>query len=166
MTVGIDEEYPPDPYVPPRSWSTAYLVDLDGTCADHSENGRGHYEYSRVGEDRPIRDVIRVIVALVMAGHKIIFVSGREDSCRDITQAWILDYFLCFWCHDDFDLHMRKTGDRRRDTIVKREIFDKYIRERKDVRVCGVFDDRNRVVKKTWREQLGLTVFHVADHDF
>jgi hypothetical protein len=60
---------------------------------------------------------------------------------------------------------MRTTGDRRPDTIVKRELFDKYIRPRR-LRIGGVFDDRNRVVFKTWREQLGLTVFHVAWHDF
>lgn len=166
MTIGIDEQYPPDPYVPPR-WveQVAYLVDLDGTCADHSESGRGHYEYDRVGEDRPIQDVIRVIVALASVGHKIIFVSGRADDCRDVTESWILDYFACFWYRDEFELYMRKTGDHRRDTIVKREIFDRHIRDREDVRIVGVFDDRNRVVKM-WREQLGLRCFHVADHEF
>ena len=47
---------------------------------------------------------------------------------------------------------------------MKRELFDKNIRPGGHY-IAGVFDDRNRVVKM-WREQLGLTVYHVADHDF
>lgn len=161
------EEYPPDPYRPSRPGirQIAYLVDIDGTVADHSESGRGHYEYDRVGEDRPIWDTIRVIAALHRSRFRIIFVSGREASCRSLTENWLLDYIPCFWHTDDFELYMRSTGDRRPDTIVKRELFDRHIRPREDLRVVGVFDDRNRVVKM-WREQLGLTVFHVADHDF
>jgi hypothetical protein len=155
------EEYPPDHYKPLWSLATpAYIVDIDGTAADHSESGRGHYEYERVNEDEPIPDVIRVIEAL-STGYEIIFVSGREESCREQTETWIKAHMLI----DAFDLHMRKIGDRRPDTIVKRELFDRYIRNDKMMRIVGVFDDRNRVVKM-WREQLGLTVFHVADHGF
>lgn len=164
--IGVDEEYPPDPYVPNMSsdmlGKMAYIVDLDGTCADHSSTGRGHYEYDRVDEDEPVPDVINVIEALALAGHVIIFVSGREESCSIKTEAWIREHFDFL---DQFDLFMRETGDRRWDTLIKREIFDRHIRHHPGIKVVGVFDDRNRVVKM-WREQLGLTVFHVADHDF
>ena len=57
---------------------------------------------------------------------------------------------------------MRATGDPRKDSIVKREIFDREIRDR--YRVVGVFDDREQVVQM-WRA-LGLTVFQVAEGDF
>lgn len=156
------EEYPPDPYEAPtdRPIGFGYIVDLDGTCTDHSRSGRGHYEYDRVDEDDPIDDVIRVIT---MLSHfsTIIFVSGRADSCRDLTEAWIEKHFGPV----DHELHMRPTGDHRPDTLIKREIFDQHLRHRSHLQIVGVFDDRNRVVKM-WREQLGLTVFHVADHDF
>ena len=57
---------------------------------------------------------------------------------------------------------MRATGDQRRDSIVKLEIFDQEIRDR--YHVIGVFDDRQQVVRM-WRA-LGLTVFQVAEGDF
>ena len=46
--------------------------------------------------------------------------------------------------------------------MVKREIFDREIRDR--YRVVGVFDDRKQVVRM-WRA-LGLTVFQVAEGNF
>ena len=59
-------------------------------------------------------------------------------------------------------LHMRVTGDQRKDSVVKAEIFDREIRDR--YHVVGVFDDRAQVVRM-WRS-LGLTVFQVAEGDF
>jgi hypothetical protein len=59
-------------------------------------------------------------------------------------------------------LFMRPAGDTRKDSIVKREIFDAEIAHR--WRVIGVFDDRRQVVRM-WRA-LGLTVFQVAEGDF
>jgi hypothetical protein len=57
---------------------------------------------------------------------------------------------------------MRDIYDSRRDSVVKREIFEREVRDR--YHVVGVFDDRMQVVKM-WRE-LGLTVFQVAEGDF
>jgi len=57
---------------------------------------------------------------------------------------------------------MRPTGDNRKDAIVKREIFDREIRDR--YRILFVLDDRNQVVDM-WRE-LGLTCLQVAPGDF
>jgi len=53
-------------------------------------------------------------------------------------------------------------GDGRKDAVVKREIFDREIRD--NWRIVGVFDDRQQVVRM-WRA-LGLTVFQVAEGDF
>jgi hypothetical protein len=59
-------------------------------------------------------------------------------------------------------LHMRRTGDSRKDSIVKKEIFERELKHA--WHIVAVFDDRNQVVKM-WRS-LGLTVFQVADGDF
>lgn len=59
-------------------------------------------------------------------------------------------------------LHMRKTGDMRKDAIVKREIFDGEIKDYFFIEF--VLDDRNQVVEM-WRD-LGLTCFQVADGNF
>ncbi|MFJ5071268.1 hypothetical protein ACIQC7_33105 [Kitasatospora sp. NPDC088556] len=57
---------------------------------------------------------------------------------------------------------MRPTGDSRRDSIVKVEIFDAHVRDTYNV-TC-VLDDRTQVVQ-AWRA-IGLTVLQVADGDF
>lgn len=57
---------------------------------------------------------------------------------------------------------MRKSGDMRKDSIVKREMFDEHIRGRYNVNF--VLDDRNQVVE-LWRS-MGLTCLQVADGDF
>jgi hypothetical protein len=57
---------------------------------------------------------------------------------------------------------MRETGDRRKDSIIKKEIFDRHIRDVYNIEF--VLDDRNQVVE-LWRS-LGLTCLQVADGDF
>lgn len=164
-------EYPPDPYVQPETLGQpVYLCDIDGTLTWRTEEmhadpaTRGIHDYHRVSEDLYHPEVFNAVGALQQGGAKIVFVSGRPQSCREDTVAWINAPGILV-CDDDNPLYMRNTGDFRPDTIVKRELFDQYIRSQ-GYYIAGVFDDRNRVVFKTWREQLGLTVFHVAWHDF
>ena len=57
---------------------------------------------------------------------------------------------------------MRKTGDNRKDCIVKRELFDAHIKDK--YYIDFILDDRNQVVNM-WRE-LGFTVMQVADGNF
>lgn len=143
-------------YEPPADAPPTILVDIDGTMA--LMNGRSPYEWERVGEDRPNMNVIRAVTAVGSAGTRVVFVSGRDEACRKATEQW-LDI------HYDYEydaLYMRPAGDRRPDTTVKAEIFEREIRHR--YRVVGVFDDRNQVVRM-WRT-LGLTVFQVAEGNF
>jgi len=57
---------------------------------------------------------------------------------------------------------MRQAGDKRRDSIVKLELFDRHVRDYYDI--AFVLDDRQQVVD-AWRV-IGLTVFQVAPGDF
>jgi predicted kinase len=143
-------------YSPAGDLPEAVLVDIDGTVA--LMNGRSPYDMTRVGEDLPNPAVIAAVRAMHAAGHAIVFCSGRDDSCRAETEAW-LDEFVGVPYEA---LFMRAEGDSRKDAIVKREIFDNEIRDR--WKVVGVFDDRQQVVRM-WRA-LGLTVFQVAEGDF
>lgn len=143
-------------YDPPAGAPEVVLVDIDGTVA--LMNGRSPYDMTRVGEDLPNRAVIAAVRAMHAAGYGVVFCSGRDDSCRAQTEAWL-------GSHVDvphLGLFMRRQGDARKDATVKREIFDREIRDR--YRVVGVFDDRMQVVR-AWRA-LGLTVFQVAEGDF
>ncbi len=146
----------PAHYQPPAGMPEAFLVDIDGTVA--VMGGRNPYDESRVSEDRPNEPVIRVVRALHAAGYRIVFCSGRTDGCREATAAWLAEHVGVPY----EALHMRVAGDRRPDSIVKAEIFDKHVRHA--YRIVGVLDDRAQVVRM-WRG-LGLTVLQVAEGDF
>ena len=57
---------------------------------------------------------------------------------------------------------MRRTYDRRKDCVIKMEIFEQYINNIYFVEFC--IDDRTQVVE-LWRS-LGLTCLQVADGNF
>jgi hypothetical protein len=58
---------------------------------------------------------------------------------------------------------MRGHRDQRKDSIIKRELFDGHVRGR--FYVEAVIDDRNQVVDM-WRRELGLTCLQVDYGDF
>ncbi|GAA0801971.1 phosphatase domain-containing protein [Spirilliplanes yamanashiensis] len=143
-------------YTAPENGQEVVLVDIDGTVA--LMNGRSPFDWRRVGDDLPNPAVITAVRAMHAAGYAVVFCSGRDAVCRPETEAWLelhvgVPYVALF---------MRPEGDNRKDSIIKREIFESEIRDR--YRVVGVFDDRMQVVRM-WRE-LGLTVFQVAEGDF
>lgn len=155
----------PKPYTPPvydEGKPFCIILDIDGTIA-HS-TGRSMYDTTRVHEDAVdpiVREVVwRYAPRNIMDDTPdtyIVVVSGREDSCKDVTEQWLKDNNIPY-----DEIHMRKEGDKREDSIVKKEIFDAWIRDRYNVRF--VLDDRNRVVQM-WREE-GLKVLQVAEGDF
>lgn len=145
-------------YEPDDSLPKAYLVDIDGTLA--RMNGRGPFDWARVGEDSPIENVIRVVQALEKSLYKIIFMSGRDAASRTATIEWLKDNVT--YTDDELELYMRPERDMRKDSIVKHELFYKYVASK--YHVVGVIDDRQQVVDM-WR-QIGLTVFQCARGDF
>ena len=150
-----DEPAPVALYVPNDDHPDAWLVDIDGTLALNT-GGRSPYDLERVGEDEPNHPVIDVVYGLASMGMQIVFCSGREDSCRDATEAW-LDEHLGY----NAPLFMRAADDKRRDSLVKRDLLEEI---GKLYAVRGVLDDRDQVVEM-WRAA-GLTCLQVADGDF
>jgi predicted kinase len=157
-------EYTPKPeltvekYVPDTSKPKAVIVDIDGTVA--LMNGkRGPHDYHKVSVDDPNWPVINLVKTLQASGNEILFTSGRKDSCRDDTVAWLKEWIFP---SGNFKLIMRETADNRPDYVVKTELFNRFIRN--DFNVQVVLDDRDQVVQG-WRN-LGLTCLQVADGNF
>ncbi len=152
----VIEQYVPDPK---NAWRKAILVDIDGTLAQM--DGRGPFDWKRVGEDKPVQTIIDLVNnEFVKVGNEVVVVivmSGRDGSCRKETMEWLDEHGVGF----DM-LLMRPAGDMRKDSLVKYELFDKHIRNDYDVQY--VLDDRNQVVDM-WRA-LGLTCLQVAEGDF
>lgn len=160
MYEGIRELYEPKLTYNP-SLPDCIIVDIDGTLAHM--NGRSPYDYSKVSTD--IADP--VVVDIVRRYRQtdpiednplyVVIVSGREDGCKAETEQWLKDNYIPY-----DELHMRKADDSRDDRIVKKEIYDEWIKKRYNVKF--VLDDRNRVVEM-WRS-LGLKVLQVGEGDF
>jgi predicted kinase len=146
-----------EPYLNPSHLPHTVIVDIDGTMALMGD--RDPYNESTVSQDKPNWPVVRLVQTLIAAGDRIIFLSGRTDGCFD-TASWLNRYIPRDWAN--WLLLMRKSGDNRRDDIVKREIFDAEIRDKYHVKF--VLDDRMQVVLM-WRN-LGLACFQVAPGDF
>ena len=154
----------PDPkYVPPITGLPECIIsDLDGTLA--ILNGRNPYDASTCEQDvvnHAVLSVIAMFMKINSRREKVIFFSGREDKYREQTQNWLANV-----CNLDgpvigerrWELHMRKTGDVRRDAIVKREMFDAHVHGK----YTPVFwlDDRQQVVDMV-RHDLGVPLFQV-----
>ena len=130
----------------------AVICDLDGTIALIGD--RSPYDASRCEQDlvnEPVRSILQ------KSGHAIVFVSGREDKYRLQTLIWLEKHGISF-----DSLHMRKSGDMRKDSIVKKEIYHEFILDKYNV--AFVLDDRDQVVR-VWRD-LGLTCLQVDYGDF
>lgn len=133
----------------------AYIIDTDGTVA--LMDGRSPYDPTLYHTDKPNKDVIALVKLMWELGYIIIGVSGRDEDYRAETESWWIANGVPF---DEF--YMRPSGDKRKDDIIKDELYEKHIAGRYNV--MGVLDDRDRVVAM-WRAK-GLTVFQCADGDF
>lgn len=136
----------------------AIICDLDGTLA--WMQGRSPYDGTKVDEDRIDPQLRDLLVLLRHMGFTLLFVSGREgtEECRNKTQNWLESHFD----NHGFKLFMRKEKDYRGDEIIKKEIYDTYIKGQ--YYIATVFDDRNKVVDM-WRKE-GLLCCQVAEGDF
>lgn len=142
-------------YEPRLDKPSAIIVDIDGTLAHM--NGRDPHDLRRVGEDLLDDEVAYVAELFWRDDVKVILLSGREDSAREDTVDWLNNHGVIY-----DELHMRPAADKRKDSIVKAELFDAHVRDR--FNVLFVLDDRDQVVE-TWRA-MGLKCFQVAEGNF
>ena len=151
-----------------------FIFDLDGTLCDNSHRLKfiqGEVKdwesfHSLQGDDKPIWEVITVARALATAGQTLIYVTGRMEKGRNVTQSWLDKYRL-----PKGALLMRKDGDHREDYVVKSEILDHLEgalgNESSSLyssNIGGAFEDRQQVVDM-YRAR-GLRVFQVAKGDY
>ena len=139
-----------------KSLPKAILCDLDGTLS--LLNGRNPYDASNCDQDGLNEAVAQVLKLFREKGYAILLVSGREDKYQTPTLAFLEKHNIGF-----NQLLMRETNDNRKDSVIKREIFDNHIRDKFFVEF--ILDDRNQVVDM-WRKELKLTCFQVNYGDF
>lgn len=151
----VEQVYPDWKVEPDENLPPAIIVDVDGTLANH-EGVRSPYDASRVSEDKPHWDIMDLVTRLSV-DHYVIIMTGRDGSARQDTQEWLNDYGV------EWDaVYIRAEGDTRKDSIIKKELFDEHVRGKYNVRY--VIDDRRQVIFM-WRA-LGLRVLDVAGGEF
>jgi len=143
-----------EPIIQDEALPKAIIVDIDGTLA-HMKN-RSPFDWNKVDED-DVDEIIKGISNTYSNSGKVIIMSGRDGICRDKTIKWLEDNNIIY----DM-LFMRAEGDFRKDSIVKRELFDKNIKDKYYIEY--VMDDRNQVVAE-WRN-MGLKCLQVQDGNF
>lgn len=125
----------------------AIICDLDGTLAE-APRSSGTWQFDRdYTKDLVIEPVQNLLLSLEDQ-YRIVFVSGREDKYKQMTEDFLYKAGIF-----KYELFMRKTGDNRRDSVVKCELFKENIQDKYYVQFC--LDDRISVIEECW-EKLGL----------
>jgi predicted kinase len=132
------------------------ICDIDGTLA--IINDRSPFDASRCEQDLINTPIAEIVKTYHQLGVKIILMSGRDENFRSPTTNWLSYNKIPY-----DELFMRKAGDQRKDSIVKKELFEAEIRGKYFVKF--VLDDRNQVVD-LWRLDLGLPCLQVNYGDF
>jgi tRNA uridine 5-carbamoylmethylation protein Kti12 len=125
------------------------ICDVDNTLLLKGE--RGIFEFEKSFKVDVVNKPVKEVVNSYKKG-KVIILSGREEKFYQDTFNLLKKYEVRF---DSF--YMRKTGDNRKDTLVKEELFNKFILNKYNVDF--VIDDRLQVLELWWSK--GLFVFNV-----
>jgi len=138
------------------------VFDMDGTLSDPTH--RVHFLtqedpdwdsfYEACDKDLPRNSMLDLLSLYLADGEHVEIWTGRRESTREKTMEWLS---MC-----DIDsripVRMRKDGDFRHDTEVKRE----WIKEHGEPDL--VFEDRNSMVK-FYRDN-GIECVQVQEGDF
>ncbi len=131
------------------------VVDIDG-CMAHTNGKRSPFDYSKVGVDDVDELLLYIIKVLDFDNLVIIFCTGRDEVCRTDTIKWFQKHKIPF-----DGLFMRKEGDKRKDNVVKPELWGEI---QKEFNIKFIIEDRMRNVKVA--RKLGYVVHHVAEGNF
>lgn len=135
-------------------------MDMDGTLCDvtgvrHYVEGErkdfySFHEASRFCPPRP--DVTNMVLACINAGMVVVIVTAREERFERATRDFLARNEVPFQA-----LFMRRWGDQRADTEVKREIFTRILEAGFDPVVA--IDDRADIAE-VW-QSLGVPTVYV-----
>lgn len=134
----------------------AIVCDIDGTLALFGSANPYDRDFLEDQVNEPVAEILETFKARNKFTD-IILLSGRSGKFEPVTRAWLDKHQIV---HDQ--LYMRAEGDTRKDSVIKQELYEAYIKGKYNVQF--VLDDRNQVVE-LWRS-LGLTCLQVAPGDF
>lgn len=133
----------------------AVIFDMDGTLASMTHRERFVQEspknwsmfHGGMVLDRPIREMVLQARAARRRGDRVIIVTLRPERFSRHTRRWLRDNDVPF-----DEAYFRPEGNYERGDVVKRDIYDRHIRDRFDVVMS--YDD-NPTMVDMWSELLG-----------
>lgn len=152
----------------------AIVCDIDSTLADNSHRiklikdpsgqiKKDWQTYRHLApNDPPFRWCVELLRGMQLSGHKILFLTGRNESERDVTTEWLMRHVGFLFDADGApNLYMRDDGDYTQDYTMKRKVMEKEILPKYDVLMC--VDDRKQCVEAY--RSMGLVCLACADND-
>ena len=119
------------------------ICDIDQTIANNQH--RQHYLdkkknwdgfFNALNEDKPIWEIINLLISEQVKNKKIIFITGRHEKYRKQTKHWLEQYF-----NFSIELFMRANNDKRNKVIVKKELFRNNLEAKNILYVIDDDDD-------------------------
>src|ERR1035437_1232417 len=127
---------------------TAIWVDIDGTLSNMGK--RSPYDWDKVDRDNLNEIVAEQVKFHKSLGRKVFIVSGRDESCRKMTEDWFTFYGV------EYDeLFMRPKDNYEKDTVIKRRIYENEIKGKYNL-LCA-YDDRRQILDLLF--DLGIYTF-------
>jgi len=138
----------------------ALIIDIDNTLSELSH--RLHLftdpnpnwtlvnnESIRDSVNKWCKDIVKLFHS---SKYRILFVTARGDTARAVTEQWLKKHLP----NVDWLLYMRKNGDERTDDLIKKDIYNKHLKDK--FNILFAIDDSLRVATM-WRS-LGLVCLH------
>jgi len=143
------------------------IVDLDGTLCDMSdrlalilnpEKAKRDWDafYAAMVNDNVNKWCHDLITTYAIKDIHIIYITGRPEKYLSQTMDW-LRRNMC----PINGLYMRPTNDNRKDTLVKKELFETHVKSKYEILFC--LEDRTHLAQM-WRS-LGLVCLQCADDE-
>lgn len=132
----------------------AIIVDLDGTLANFGDKNPYVRDFENDLVNKQVLHLVRSVKSSEELEYwkRVIILSGRSAQFEKVTIDWLQKNYV------PYDLLvMRQVNDGRPDYIVKKWMYDTYVKDK--FNIDFVIDDRPQVVR-LWRS-LGLYVFDV-----
>ncbi len=132
------------------------IFDLDGTIS--LMNGRNPFKGEDCFSDE-VNQSVKYLLESIPNNVEVFIFSGRnsDNNGKEVTLNWLVENSIRY-----NQLIMRQEKDSRPDTIIKKEMYNKHIKNKYNV--LFAVDDRDCVVK-LWRD-LGLDCFQVNYGNF
>lgn len=125
----------------------AIICDLDGTLALFGDKNPFDRDFENDEVNIPVAMILQSLQFIHGRILKLIFLSGRNDKFKAQTEQ-----FLRKAGFSNYELHMRRNGDYRKDDIFKEEVYNEKVKD--NYKVLFVIDDRLSVCRFWYKMNL------------